>query len=103
MAFIVGFGLTRNQLHDMQYYVSQWPYCLKQNLTDFCDENRWKPFLIGYIEPLYGISGDEIVDAKIAIDETTILEIKATILPKRYFQKSSFNIKILFGKSFCDN
>ena len=44
-----------------------------------------------------GIS-DEIDDAAIAIDEATIFEIKATIWPRRYFQKSSFNIKILFGK-----
>ena len=46
---------------------------------------------------------DEIDDATIAIDETTILEIKATIWPWRYFQKSFLKIKILFGKSSCDN
>ena len=44
-----------------------------------------------------GIS-DEIDDAKIAIHETMILEIMSTIWPRRYFQKSSFSIKILFGK-----
>ena len=37
---------------------------------------------------------DEIDDATITIDKTTVLEIKATICLKlRYFQKSSFNIK----------
>ena len=42
-----------------------------------------------------GIS-DEIDDAMIAIDEMTILEIKATIWPRRFFR-----IQILFGS--CDN
>ena len=50
------------------------------------------------MSPRMGIS-DKIDNATIAIDETTILEIKVTIWPRRYFQKSSFNIRILFGKS----
>ena len=49
-----------------------------------------------------GIS-DEIDDATFAIDKTTILEMKATISPRRYFPKSSFNIEILFSKSSRDN
>ena len=39
-----------------------------------------------------GIS-DEIDDATIAIDEVTILEIKATIGPRRFF-RVSFNDRI---------
>ena len=49
-----------------------------------------------------GIS-DEIDDATIAIDEMMIVEIKVTICPRRYFQKSLFNIKILFGKTSHEN
>ena len=56
--------------------------------------------------PCLGIS-NEIDDATIAIDETTILEIKAAddliSTYKILFYKSSFNIKSLFGKSSRDN
>ena len=54
------------------------------------------------LSPCMSIS-DEIDEAAITIDETTILEVKEMIWPRRYFQKSSFNIKILFSKSSCDN
>ena len=58
----------------------------------------------GIMSPCMTISSPKkIDDATIAIDETTTLEIKATIWPRRYFQKSSFDIKILFGKSSRDN
>ena len=46
---------------------------------------------------------DEIDDTTIAIDEMTILETKAMIWPRIYFQKSSFDIKIWFCKSSHDN
>ena len=36
---------------------------------------------------------DEIDDTTIAIDETTILEIKATDLTQKIFQKSSFTAR----------
>ena len=46
--------------------------------------------------PFIGIF-DEIDNPTIAVDETTILEIKVTI--RKYFPKSWFNIKILLGNS----
>ena len=46
---------------------------------------------------------DEIDDATTVNDETTILDIKATIWHGRYFQKSLFNIKNLLAKSSRDH